>query len=148
MHDGAELPIEQQMFRASLRRTVTPVAVTPAGGWWGVSMNKTGTAFVGNYTDLNTPMRSGLYRADGTFVRWIEENRLDATHPFYPYVSRRGNVTFGTLQSHGETLVWQMTTPPGFDPAKTYPVVMQVYGGPVGRGRDAVVAGFDQSTVD
>jgi len=43
-------------------------------------------------------------------------------------------VTFGTLESHGETLVWQMTTPPGFDASKTYPVVMQVYGGPSGGG--------------
>ncbi len=134
MRDGRELPIEQQMFRASLRRTVTPVAVTPGGGWWGASMNKTGTAFVGNYTDLGTPPQSGLYRADGTFVRWIEENRLDADHPIFPYVSRRGEVTFGTLESHGETLVWQMTTPPGFDPSRQYPVVMQVYGGPSGGG--------------
>jgi dipeptidyl-peptidase-4 len=134
MRDGEELPIEQQLFRASLRRTVTPVAVTPGGGWWSASVNKTGTAYVGNYTDLNTPSQSGLYRADGTFVRWIEENRLDADHPMYPYISRRGNVTFGTLPSHGETLVWQMTTPPGFDPSKTYPVVMQVYGGPSGGG--------------
>lgn len=134
MRDGEELPIEQQMFRASLRRTVTPVAVTPGGGWWSASVNKTGTAYVGNYTDLDTPSQSGLYRADGTFVRWIEENRLDADHPMYPYLSRRGNVTFGTLPSHGETLVWQMTTPPGFDPSKTYPVVMQVYGGPSGGG--------------
>ncbi|WP_332679258.1 S9 family peptidase [Brevundimonas sp.] len=134
MRDGEELPIEQQMFRASLRRTMTPVAVTPAGGWWSASLNKTGTAYVGNYTDLGTPSQSGLYRADGTFVRWIEENRLDADHPMYPYLSRRGNVTFGTLPSHGETLVWQMTTPPGFDPSKTYPVVMQVYGGPSGGG--------------
>ncbi len=130
MRDGRELPIERQMFRASLRRTVTPVAITPAGGWWAASMNRTGTAYVGDYTDLNTPAQSGLYRADGTFVRWIEENRLDANHPIYPYVSRRGAVTFGTLESHGETLVWQMTTPPGFDPSKQYPVVMQVYGGP------------------
>jgi dipeptidyl-peptidase-4 len=134
MRDGRELPIEQQMFRASLRRTVAPVAVTPAGGWWSASMNRTGTAYVGNYSDLDTPSRSGLYRADGTFVRWIEENRLQPGHPFYPFASRRGEVTFGTLESHGETLVWQMTTPPGFDPTKTYPVVMQVYGGPSGGG--------------
>ncbi len=134
MRGGHELPIEQQMFRASLRETITPVAVTPGGGWWSASMNRTGTAYVGNYTDLTTPPQSGLYRADGSFVRWIEENRLDETHPFWPYVARRQAPTFGTLRSHGETLVWQMTTPPGFDPTKQYPVVMQVYGGPSGGG--------------
>ncbi|RYG11020.1 MAG: S9 family peptidase, partial [Caulobacteraceae bacterium] len=123
--------------------TVNPVAITPAGGWWGASMNRTGTAFVGNYTDLDTPTQSGLYRADGTFVRWIEENRLQPGHPAFPFVSRRGEVTFGELESHGETLVWQMTTPPGFDPTKTYPVIMQVYGGPSGGG---VKRGWQSST--
>ncbi len=130
MHDGTELPIEQQMFRASFRRTTTPVQVTTSGGWWGVSMNKTATAYVGNYSDPGTPPRSGLYKADGTFVRWIEENKLDEHHPFWPYRSRLRTPEFGTLESHGQTLVWRITTPPGFDPAKKYPVVMQVYGGP------------------
>jgi len=130
MKDGKENPTVQQMFRASLNRVVDPVAVTPAGGWWGVSMNRTGTAYVGNYSDLATPQQSGLYQADGKFVRWIEQNTLTPDHPFYPYLSRRQTPTYGTLPSHGETLVWQMTTPPGFDPSKKYPVVMQVYGGP------------------
>ncbi len=134
MKDGRENPTEQQLFRASLSRTVTPVAITPEGGWWSASVNGTGTAYVGNYTDLQTPPQSGLYRADGTFVRWIEENRLDADHPMSPYVSRRQTPEFGTLESDGETLVWQMTKPVGFDPTRTYPVVMQVYGGPSGGG--------------
>ena len=134
MRDGKELPIEQQLFRASLNDTVEPAAITPAGGWWNVSVNGTGTAYVGNYSDPKTPPQSALYRMDGTRIRWIEENPLNANHPFYPYVSRLREPQYGTLQSNGETLVWQMKTPPGFDPSKTYPVVMQVYGGPSGGG--------------
>ncbi|WP_312084063.1 S9 family peptidase [Brevundimonas sp.] len=130
MRDGKELQIEQQMFRANLNRTVDPVAVTPDGGWWTVSVNGPATAYVGNYSDPATPPQSALYRIDGTRVRWIEENRLDAGHPFAPYASRLRAPEFGTMQSHGQTLVWRMTTPPDFDPSKTYPVVMQVYGGP------------------
>lgn len=130
MRDGEELPIEQQMFRANLNRTVDPVAVTPGGGWWTVSVNGPATAYVGNYSDPATPTQSALYRIDGTRVRWIEENKLDASHPFAPYVSRLRTPEFGTMQSHGQTLVWRMTTPPDFDPSKKYPVVMQVYGGP------------------
>lgn len=130
MRDDKELPIEQQMFRANLNRTVDPVAVTPGGGWWTVSVNGPATAYVGNYSDPATPTQSALYRIDGTRVRWIEENKLDASHPFAPYVSRLRTPEFGTMQSHGQTLVWRMTTPPDFDPSKKYPVVMQVYGGP------------------
>jgi dipeptidyl-peptidase-4 len=134
MRDGREYPIEQQLFRASLRRTGDATAVTPQGGWWSASVNGTGTAYVGNYSDLETPPQSALYSMDGTRVRWIEENRLEAGHPFWPYASRKRTPEYGTLQSHGETLVWQMVTPPDFDPSKIYPVVMQVYGGPSGGG--------------
>lgn len=134
MRGGEELPIEQQLFRASLNRTETPVAVTPEGGWWSANMNRTGTAYIGNYTDLKTPPQSGLYRADGSFVRWIEQNELDEDHPFQPFVSRRPMTEFGTLESNGETLVWQMNKPVDFDPSRRYPVVMQVYGGPSGGG--------------
>lgn len=134
MRDGRELPIEQQLFQASLKRTVAPTEVTPRGGWWSASVNGTGTAYVGNYTDLDTPSQSALYTIDGTRVRWIEENKLQAGHPFWPFAERQQKPEFGTLQSHGETLVWQMTTPPNFDPTKKYPVVMQVYGGPSGGG--------------
>lgn len=134
MRDGEEYPLEQQLFRTSYLETGAPVEVTPRGGWWSASVNGTGTAYVGTYTDVDTPMQAALYAIDGTRVRWIEENRLDESHPYWPYNSRRQRPTFGTLQSHGETLHWQMITPPGFDPAKTYPVVMQVYGGPSGGG--------------
>lgn len=130
-----ERPTIQRLWRGSLNQAPTRFQpVTPDGGWWSVSMNKTGTAFVGNYSDLETPAQSGLYRADGTFVRWIEENRLDENHPFFPFVSRRQTPEFGTLESHGESIVWQITKPPGFDPSRRYPVVMQVYGGPSGGG--------------
>ena len=134
MRDGEELPIEQQLFRASLNRTEAPLAVTPEGGWWSANMNRTGTAYIGNYTDLQTPPQSGLYRADGTFLRWIEQNELDADHPFQPFVSRRPVTEFGTLESDGKTLVWQINKPVDFDPSRRYPVVMQVYGGPSGGG--------------
>jgi len=134
MRDGKEYPIEQQLFRASYKRTLSPTEVTPRGGWWSASVNNTGTAYVGNYSDVNTPAQSALYSINGQRVRWIEENRLQPGHPFWPYAERQRKPTFGTLQSHGETLVWQITTPPGFDPSKQYPVVMQVYGGPSGGG--------------
>lgn len=134
MRDGREYPIEQQLFRTSLMTDGAPVAVTPRGGWWSANMNRTATAYVGNYNDLRTPPRSGLYAADGSFVRWIEENALDGDHPFTPFVSRRPTVEFGTLESAGHTLVWQMARPVDFDPSRTYPVVMQVYGGPSGGG--------------
>ncbi len=134
--DGAarELPIEQRLWRTSLDGG-TPTPVTPAGGWWSVNMNGPATAFVGSYSDPTTPSQSGLYSADGTFIRWIEENRLGEDHPYHPYLARHRTPDYGTLETaDGETLVWQMTTPHDFDPSQRYPAVIQVYGGPSGGG--------------
>lgn len=130
-----ESPVIQQLWKGSLNQEVTRFTpVTSDTGWWGVSMNRTGTAFVGNYSDPNTPPQSGLYNADGSFIRWIEENKLDADHPYAAYLAGHTVPEFGTLESGGETLVWQMTKPKDFDPSKKYPVVISVYGGPGGGG--------------
>ena len=96
-------------------------------------MYQTRGAFAGSYSDPKTPPRTGLYKADGSFVRWIEENPLAVAHPFYPYIDHLRVPEFGTLKaSDGQTLHWSMRTPFGFDPKKRYPVIVQVYGGPSG----------------
>ncbi|QTN18227.1 S9 family peptidase [Brevundimonas sp. AJA228-03] len=131
MRDGVEAPLERRLFSVALAGGA-PVAVTETSGAF--NLNDTATAYVTTYSDVDTPPQTALYRADGTFVRWIEENRLDEDHPFWPYRERRMDPEFGTLESHGETLQWMMTKPYGFDPTRTYPVIMQVYGGPSGGG--------------
>jgi len=132
----SEAPTIQRLWRARLDRMVTrPEPVTSGDGWWTASVNRTGTAFVGTYSDPLTPPRTGLYDADGELTRWIEENRLDERHPYHPYLPRHRVPEYGVLETDGGArLMWQMTTPPNFDPTKTYPVVIQVYGGPSGGG--------------
>jgi dipeptidyl-peptidase-4 len=126
-----DTPVERRLYEASYKTPGAPKAVTPAGGWWTVKVAKSGKAFAGTYEDPSTPPRTGLYKADGALVRWIEENRLAAGHPFQPYADRLRTPTFGsTRAADGQDLWWSMRTPPGFDPAKTYPVVVKVYGGP------------------
>ena len=132
-----DTPIERRLYEVSWASSGAkpgePKALTPAGGWWTADVAKTGGAFVGSYSDPKTPPRTGLYRADGGFVRWIEENPLDASHPFHPYVDRLRVPEFGTIKaSDGQALHWSMRTPYGFDPKKRYPVIVQVYGGPAG----------------
>ncbi len=124
-------PVERRLYEASWRREQAPRALTAAGGWWTVKVAGRGGAFVGTYEDPATPPRTGLYRPDGERVRWIEENALDAGHPFAPYRDRLQVPKYGTLKAaDGTDLWWSMRTPPGFDPSRRYPVVVRVYGGP------------------
>ncbi|MDB5457084.1 MAG: peptidase dipeptidylpeptidase domain protein, partial [Caulobacter sp.] len=127
-----ETPIERRIYEISYAKPSAPKALTPAGGWWTATVAKSGGAFVGAYSDPKTPPQTALYAADGHRVRWIEENRLAAGHPYWPYVERHTVPTYGTIKSADgvEDLHYSLLTPPGFDPKKTYPVIVSVYGGP------------------
>jgi dipeptidyl-peptidase-4 len=126
-----ETPLERRLYEVSYRDPAEPRALTAAGGTWDVAMAKNAGAFAGTYQDPSTPPRTALYRADGSLVRWIEENALAPGHPFFPYATRLPTPAYGTVNaSDGEPLWWSMRTPPGFDPSQRYPVLVQVYGGP------------------
>ena len=126
-----DAPIERRLYAVSYRTPSEPSALTKAGGWWTETVAKRGGAFAGTYQDPATPPQTALYREDGRMVRWIEENRLGPGHPYYAYLTRLRTPEFGTLKAaDGQTLWWAMLTPPGFDPARRYPVVVDVYGGP------------------
>ena len=126
-------PTERRLYAVSWRTPGDPVPLTPGGGWWTAVVAERGGSYAATYNDPVTPPQTALYNADGSRVRWIEENRLDAAHPYYPYLARHRLPTFGTLRAaDGQTLWWSMRTPPGFDRAKRYPVIVKVYGGPAG----------------
>ncbi|HEY1561498.1 MAG TPA: S9 family peptidase [Caulobacteraceae bacterium] len=131
---GKETPTERRIYEVSYLSPGEARAITSAGGWWSGDFARVGGAFVATYEDPKTPPRTGLYREDGTLAAWIEENRLGPGHPFWPYADRLPTPTYGTLEAaDGEDLWWQMRTPPGFDPKKRYPVIVEVYGGPAGQ---------------
>ena len=120
-----------RLYSVSYLTPGAPQALTPAGGWWAATVAKKGGAFTGTYSDPMTPPRTGLYDADGKLVRWIEENRLDASHPYFPYLASRRVPQFGTLKADdGQALYYSVATPPGFDPHRKYPAIIEVYGGP------------------
>jgi dipeptidyl-peptidase-4 len=130
---GIDGPTQRRIWAVDYATGGEPRALTPAGGWWSADFAKSGKAFAATYDDPATPPRTALYRADGRFVRWIEENRLGPGHPYWPYAARLRAPSFGTISAaDGEALWWSMRTPPGFDPGRKYPVIVQVYGGPAG----------------
>lgn len=126
-----DTPIERRLYAVSYLKPEEPRALTKAGGWWTETLARRGGAFVGTYQDPATPPQTALYGEDGHLVRWIEENRLGPGHPFQPYAARLGTPEFGTIKAaDGQALWWSMRRPPGFDPKKRYPVIVDVYGGP------------------
>jgi dipeptidyl-peptidase 4 len=122
---------QQQLYVASLIRQGAATPVTSAGGSWAVKMAKGGKSFLGTYSDPNTPPRLGLFATSGALIRYIEENKLAPSHPWGPYMATRALMRFGTIKGpSGDDLNWSMHLPPNFDPAKKWPVIVYVYGGP------------------
>ncbi len=128
---SGDTPIERQLYVVSYRDPGPPRAVTSGHGWWTAVMPKSAKAFVGYYSDPATPPQAALYEAGGRRLRWIEENALDAGHPFAPYAHRYPPPEFGVLKAaDGQDLHYALLKPVGFDPARKYPAIVEVYGGP------------------
>jgi dipeptidyl-peptidase-4 len=126
-----ETPIERQLYVVSYKAPGEPKAVTQGRGWWTATMPKSAQAFVGYYSDSTTPPQTALYDAGGKRLRWIEENRLAEGHPFFAFAGRYPAPEFGVLKSaDGQDLHYILQRPVGFDPARRYPAIVQVYGGP------------------
>lgn len=125
-----DTPLERRLYSVSYLKPAAPKALTPAGGWWTTKVASSG-AFVGSYSDPKTPPQTALYDSAGKRVRWIEENRLDASHPYAPYVADHLTPEFGVLKSaDGHDLHYSLLKPADFDASKKYPVIVSVYGGP------------------
>ncbi|MBK8199457.1 MAG: S9 family peptidase [Acidobacteria bacterium] len=109
----------------------TPERITTAGSSWTVTVSPDGQSFVGTSSSPTQPPQTGLYRIDGSLIAWIEENKLDANHPYAPYLDQHTTPEFGTLTAEdGQILHYSIQKPRDFDPLKKYPVIVEVYGGP------------------
>jgi dipeptidyl-peptidase-4 len=129
-----DTPTQHRLYKVNYKHPGEPVALTPAGGWWSASVSGGGKAFIGAYSDPQTPPQTALYDGSGKRLRWIEENRLDASHPYYPYKDEYSAPEFGELTAaDGEKLEYFMLKPKGFDPTKKYPVIVSIYGGPAAK---------------
>ena len=126
-----DTPLEEHLYRTSIETSSVPEQITDAGGNWSVEMNKAASAFIATYSSPDQPPRTALYKTDGTMITWVEENALDSTHPYAPFLATHISPEFGTLTAEdGKTLHYSLLKPHDFDPDKSYPAILQVYGGP------------------
>ena len=64
-----------------------------------VEFGKDPRVYVDTFADPQTPPQVSVHAADGRFLAWIEQNKLDAQHPYWPYRDAHIVPEFGTL--HG-----------------------------------------------
>ena len=129
-------PVENHLFRIRIRparrgglariRFDAPQRLTFAEGWHTVQFNASHTHFIDSWSAFDVPRVCELRRCDGSLVRELER----VSDPLEGAAT--GEVRFGTVKSADGAFdnYFRLFLPVGFDPAKKYPLVVYVYGGP------------------
>lgn len=91
-----------------------------------VDVSTNGSYYIDTYANLSTPSRMALYGNTGRLVRELGDSRSKA---YDDYLLGKPEL-FHILTSDGYDLPARWTLPTDFDPAKQYPVLISVYGGP------------------
>lgn len=124
-------PLEQQLYSirydGSAKKKLTEVK-----GFHDIDMSSNTHFYIDKYSNVNMPPHIGLYDAQGKPLRSLEENKdvdnFIKGHAYSPVE------LFHFTTTDGVGLDGSMIKPFNFDPAKKYPVVMEIYGGPESHG--------------
>ena len=119
-----------QIYALDLAHPDQTLLLSEPGFAHAASMDKAGQTLLISRSSPGQPPQ--VYAADhtGKRIAWVEENRLDATHPYTPHVASHRAPMFGTIPAADGTLLhWKMITPV-MVPGQRYPVFFQHYGGP------------------
>jgi dipeptidyl-peptidase-4 len=129
----AETPIEQQLYWVSYDHPGAPIRVTERGWYNGATMDKGATHALISRSNTSQPPQTYLADAAGKRLAWVEQNALDASHPYAPYLDSHRLPQFGSVAGpNGSKLYYRVLTP-RLEPGKHYPVFFFVYGGPHGQ---------------
>jgi len=91
-----------------------------------INMSPKGSHFITSYSNTTTPTRMALVNNRGKVVRELGDSKAPAFDAYQ--ITPTELTTIRT--SDGYDLPVQITMPTDFDPAKKYPVLISVYGGP------------------
>jgi len=119
-----------QVYSLDYLNPAAPARLTDLAFANDASMDKHGQSLLVTRSSPAQPPQVYLADESGKLLTWVEENRLDAGHPYAPYLASHRLPTFGTIKAaDGSTLYWKMITPP-LVAGKRYPVFFEHYGGP------------------
>lgn len=122
--------LEQHVYVVDYLTPAEPKRLTEAGFWNSGEMDKSGSRLLVTRSSPDQPPQVYLADTDGKRIAWVEENRLDKSHPYAPYMAAHRQRRFGTMKAaDGSTLYWEMITPP-LVKGRRYPVFFEHYGGP------------------
>jgi dipeptidyl-peptidase-4 len=118
-------PLERQLYRVALDGSGF-ARLTKEDGTHATVLAPNASAFLDTFSSTAAPPRQDLYRADGSRIVAINENKVAELADY-----RLSPMEFVTVKTRdGVQLNASIIKPPDFDPQKKYPVLVYTYGGP------------------
>ena len=122
--------LEQHVYSVDLANPGEITRLTELGYTHSASMDGKGQTLLISRSNDDRPPQSYIADATGKRLAWIEENALDADHPYAPFLASHRPTQYGTIPAEdGTPLYWEMITPE-MEPGKKYPVYYYHYSGP------------------
>ncbi len=123
--------LAQSVYQTDLAMPGSVTRLTDTGWAASAKMDKTGQTLLVTRSNENQPPQTYLADMSGTMLAWVEENTLDASHPYSMHLSSHVAPEYGTIKAaDGVTDLYWMMIKPRMEPGKKYPVLFQHYGGP------------------
>ncbi|HPT25473.1 MAG TPA: DPP IV N-terminal domain-containing protein, partial [Bryobacteraceae bacterium] len=139
---GEESPLERQLWVVGFDGRGKK-KITAGAGSHSVSMSPKCDAFQDSFSNLETPSRTVLRRADGGEISvWREADTKTADE--YEILKTEIHEFKG---ADGTKFYGRLIKPARFDPSKKYPAVVQVYGGPHAQSVRNTYAGLSMDQV-
>lgn len=124
-------PLERHLYAVSWRSPAKPKRITTGAGWHATSMSRDGKLFLDAYSSPTQPRNLALRDVEGRELAMLVANKIDASHPYAPYLADHVEPTFGTLPAKdGQAMQYMLLKPKTLEAGKRYPVIVEVYGGP------------------
>src|SRR5216683_840317 len=121
----AKSPLERHLYRVALDGTAF-TRLTKDAGTHAAVFAPNDAAFYDTYSNAAAPPRQDLYRADGSRIATINENKIAELADYH-----LSPMEFFTVKSRDDIqLNASIIKPPDFNPQKKYPVLIYTYGGP------------------
>ncbi len=116
---------EMHLYRVRLDGTgLERLTKEPASHYCQVSPG--GSYFLDMSTSIEQPSKQDLYRNNGTWIRTIDSSESPVLKEYA--LGKKELFTIPTEDGYALPAYWIL--PPDFDPAKKYPVIFTIYGGP------------------
>ena len=122
---GARRHVDTDIYRIGLDDGAM-TRVSRAEGTHSANFNPAYTRYIDRWSDVTTPTQVRLHSADGSELRVISANRVQALSDFW--LSKPEFVDVNARD--GFVMDGMIIRPPGFDPSRRYPVYQLTYAGP------------------